>query len=79
MSVKIKDLDATIELKNNGMELEIRDSDENFIGDLVITKAAVIWCEGKTGRKNGIRVPMKKFLDLMRGQEEPVAPKKRAK
>lgn len=74
MQVKVKDLSAEIELKNKGMELEIRDNDGIFLGDLVITRASIIWCEGKTGRDRGIKVSMTKFLDMMRGE----APAKKA-
>ena len=35
MKVTVKDLAATIELKQNGIELEIRDPKNVFLGDLV--------------------------------------------
>ncbi|SFF14948.1 hypothetical protein [Paracidovorax wautersii] len=67
MGVKIKDLSATIELKNNGMELEVRTPDGTFKGDLVITKTGLIWCEGKTQRANGTKISWDKFVKLVDG------------
>jgi hypothetical protein len=65
MKVTVKDLAATIELKNNGIEFEVRDNDGRHVGDLVITKAKVIWCKGKTDRKNGHALSFDKFIQLM--------------
>lgn len=69
MGVSIKDLSATIDLKNNGMELEVRAPDGTFKGDLVITKSGLIWCEGKTRRENGTKVSWDKFAKLVEGDE----------
>lgn len=69
MKVTVKDLAAEIELKNNGMELEIRSPDGNeHLGDLVITKTNIIWCEGRQRRENGKKVPWQKFIELMNKQ-----------
>jgi hypothetical protein len=37
-------------------------------GDLVLTKSAVIWCEGRTKRENGQRLTWDKFIELMKAQ-----------
>lgn len=65
MKVKIKSFDVAMELKNNGVELEIRDNSGSFLGDLVITRSKVIWCKGRTSRQNGKSVTMKKFIEMM--------------
>jgi hypothetical protein len=65
VKVTIKDLQATIELKNNGMELEVRDPQGNHRGDLVITKTQLVWCKGKTNRANGVAVTWNDFIDWM--------------
>lgn len=66
MKVSIKKFDVEMEIKNKGIELDIYSPDgENFLGDLVITRAGLIWCEGKTNRKNGVPISWKDFIDYM--------------
>lgn len=65
MKVRIKEFDVAMELKNKGMELEIRDTSDNFLGDLVVTKTSLIWCKGRTGRNNGKKMKIEKFIELM--------------
>lgn len=65
MKVSIKSFDVEMELKNNGIELEIRDNNGDFLGDLVVTKTKLIWCKGKTDRKNGRTIDLQKFIQLM--------------
>ena len=79
MKVKVKDLAAEIELKNNGVELEIRDNDDKFLGDLIITKTSVIWCEGKKKRENGIKKSLGDFIADMNASAAAPAKKAAAK
>lgn len=65
MQVKIKKFDVEMELKNNGVELEIRDPSGNFLGDLVVTKKHLIWCKGKKARANGKKLTLDKFIKMM--------------
>lgn len=65
MKVTIKDLSAIIELKNKGMELEVRDPSENFLGDLIVTRTELIWCNGKTGRIKGSKISWASFIAYM--------------
>lgn len=65
MKVKVKDLSATIELKQNGIELEIRDTQDNFVGDLVITSTNIIWCNGRTTRAKGKKISIPDFILAM--------------
>ena len=69
MIVKIKSFDVEMELKNTGIELEIRDNDDAFLGDLVVTKTKLIWCKGKTNRKNGKTMDLKKFIEMMEAND----------
>lgn len=55
MKVNIKKLDVQMELKNKGMEIEVRDTNDEFKGDLVINKSGLIWCRGKVQRQNGVK------------------------
>ncbi|WP_143282379.1 hypothetical protein [Burkholderia pseudomallei] len=61
----MKNLSAEIELKNNGIELEIRDNADNFLGDLIVTKSSIIWCKGKTKRGYGVKKRLQDFIDYM--------------
>ncbi len=65
MKVEVKNLDATIELKTKGMELEIRDPDGTFRGDLIITKTSVIWCRGRTQRENGVKIHLNDLITYL--------------
>lgn len=47
-------------LGNNGIEVSV-DDDEGHVGDLIVKKAGIVWCPGKTPPKNGIDV---KWHDL---------------
>lgn len=63
MKVIITELHATQELKNNGMQLDIYSPDgEQRLGDLTVTKSKLIWCAGKTHKKNGVEVSWKDFI-----------------
>lgn len=53
MKVGVKKLHVQMELKNNGVELEVRTNKDEFLGDLVINKKGLTWCKGKTSKKNG--------------------------
>ena len=67
MKVSIKDLSVAMEIKNTGVELEVRDTKNAHLGDLVVTKAHVIWCKGRTTRTNGTKVTWKKCIEHMEG------------
>jgi hypothetical protein len=53
LDVRIKDLTVAMELKNKGMELEVRDAKGTHLGDLYISRGAIEWCTGKTRRGGG--------------------------
>ncbi len=65
MKVAIKSFDVAMDVKNNGIELEIREPNGDFLGDLVVTKTKLIWCEGRTQRKNGKEITWAAFRTLM--------------
>ena len=54
MVVKIKKFDLDLEIKNKGLELEIRSTNDEFLGDMIINKKGITWCKGKKTPKNGI-------------------------
>jgi len=53
MKVSIKNLQVSMDLRNNGIELDIYDNQGKHLGDIKIGKATVEWCEGKTRLGNG--------------------------
>lgn len=66
MKVWIKNFDVEMEVKNNGVEFEVYTADgTTHLGDLVLTRAAVIWCEGRTKRENGKRLSWDRFIERM--------------
>lgn len=65
MQVSIKDFDVKMELKNNGIELEVREPNGDHLGDLVITKTQLIWCRGRTTRAGGTSAPWARFIAWM--------------
>ena len=70
MDVSIKSFDVQMELKNKGMEIEIREPNNGArLGDLFITKSHLIWCEGKVRRENGKKVKWTDFVGIMSSME----------
>ncbi len=67
MNVNIKDLSVSMDIKNKGVELEIKDTDGKHLGDLVVTKSKLIWCKGRRNRENGESISWKIFIDYMEG------------
>ncbi len=65
MKVKVKDFAVEMELKNNTIEFEVRDTQDKFLGDLVINKSSLIWCEGRTSRESSKKIARAKFNDFM--------------
>jgi hypothetical protein len=64
MKVSIKDLSVDMEIKNNGIELDVYSPDGNtHHGDLIVTKTGLVWCKGKTSAKNGKKVAWTSFIE----------------
>ncbi|MBB5863778.1 hypothetical protein [Xanthomonas sp. 3058] len=75
MKVKIKDLNVSMELGNNGVTFDVYDGTEAFLGDLRLGRATVEWCKGRTRAGNGIKVNWNELLAFF----DEVAAKKAAK
>jgi hypothetical protein len=56
VKVSVKDLAVSMELGNNGIELDVYDKDGNHLGDLRIGRATVEWCKGRTRTGNGVKM-----------------------
>ena len=68
-SVIIKDLAVQMEVKNKGVEFEVR-MDEAHQGDCVISKTGIEWCQGKTKAGNGVKVSWTDFIDWINEQDK---------
>jgi hypothetical protein len=51
--VSVKDFNVSMELGNNGMELDVYDNNGQHLGDLRVGKAKIEWCRGRTRTGNG--------------------------
>ena len=66
MKVSIKDLSVDMEIKNNGVELDVYTADgSKHLGDLIVTKTGLTWCKGATRRENGEKVSWNDFIAWM--------------
>lgn len=69
-SLGIETADRGIEVKNKGMEINVRKlSGDSHIGTLIIRKKGLEWCKGKTRSPNGIPVSWDEFIDWMEQEE----------
>ncbi len=69
MRVHIKQFEVAMEIKTNGIELEVRTPDnQDQVGDLVITKTKLIWCRGQTTPEHGTEVTWDEFIKFMDSQ-----------
>lgn len=55
MDVSIKDFNVTMALGNKGIELQVYDNQGKHLGDLLIGKAKLEWCKGRTRVGNGVQ------------------------
>lgn len=64
VQVKIKKFELDLEVKNNGMELEIKEpGGKKRLGDLTVTKTGLTWNKGKAPK--GKKVKWEDFIKWM--------------
>lgn len=68
MKVSIKDLSVSMEVKNKGIELDVYDNQEVHLGDLIVAKAGLTWCKGRTRKENGAHASWSEFIDWMQSK-----------
>lgn len=68
MKVSIKDLSVSMEVKNKGIELDVYDTQDKHLGDLIVTKSGLIWCKGRTRKENGTPVSWAEFIAWMESE-----------
>jgi len=69
MKVSIKNISVAMEIKNKGVEFEVRDNQDKFLGDFHITKSEIVWCKGKTDKENGKKFRWAKFIEMMENKK----------
>ncbi len=65
MKVSVKDLSVSMEIKNKGVELDVYDSSNTHLGDLIVTKSGLTWCKGKTTPAKGKKIKWEDFISFM--------------
>jgi hypothetical protein len=70
MQVSIKKFDVKMDIKSNGIEVDVADTRGTHLGDLYVTMTSVIWCDGKTSKAKGKKLSWEKFITLMNAQEK---------
>ncbi len=64
MQVSIKDFKVKgLEIGNTGVEIDVYSPDgKTHHGDIVVTKASLIWCKGKTTKAKGKKISWDAFM-----------------
>ena len=80
MKVRIKTFDVEMEAKNNGVEFEVRSTDDTTqLGDCYVTKTGLTWCAGKIPKKNGVAVSWNDLIAICKSDATLKAALKAAK
>lgn len=70
MNVKIKSFDVDMDVKQKGIELEVRTPNgDSQLGDCYVTMKGLVWCPGKTSKKNGIEIKWTDLISLMSSKD----------
>ena len=70
MNVKIKSFDVNMDVKKKGIELEVRTPNgDSQLGDCYVTMTGLVWCPGKTNKKNGIKIDWNDLINLMSSKD----------
>lgn len=64
MIVKIKDFYIDMEVKNNGIEFEVRSPSGEHLGDCRLTKTKIVWHEGRSS--SGPEMTWEQFMTIMK-------------
>ncbi len=71
MKVYIKEFNVGMELKTKGVELEVRTPRGVHLGDFIVTKTGVEWCEGRICAGNGIKKSWSELISLLNSTSNP--------
>jgi len=80
MEVWIKSLEVEMQVKKNGIELEVRSADgKDQLGDCYATMTGLVWCQGRTKKENGVKITWQQFIAICNSEESLKAAVKAAK
>ena len=80
MRVSIKNFNVNVDVKSNGIEFEVRSTDDQTqLGDCFLTMTGLTWCNGKTTKANGTKIPWQDFIAIMTSEQTKSAAVKAAK
>ena len=80
MEVWIKSLEVEMQVKQKGIELEVRSKDgTEQLGDCYATMTGLVWCQGRTKKENGVKVKWEEFIAICASDESLKAAVKAAK
>jgi hypothetical protein len=80
MEVWVKSLEVEMQVKQKGIELEVRTKDgADQLGDCYATMTGLTWCKGKTKKQNGIKVKWEDFIAICASSDALKAAVKAAK
>lgn len=57
MKVSIKEFNVNMDLGNNGIQFDVYDNQDKYLGDLRIGRGTIEWCKGKAHKGNKIGWP----------------------
>jgi hypothetical protein len=70
MKVNIKSFNVNMDVKNKGIEFEVRSPDGNdHRGDCYLTRTGLTWCLRRKAKENGINLTWDDFMDIMSSKD----------
>ncbi len=70
MEVWIKSLEVDMQVKQQGVELEVRSKDgRERVGNCYATQAGLVWCKGKAKKEHGVWIGWEDFMAICTTQE----------
>ncbi len=70
MNVKIKSFGVDVDVKQKGIEFEVRTPDgSKQLGDCYITMTGLTWCPGRKDKENGTMITWQQFMDLLANKD----------
>lgn len=80
MEVWIKSLEVEMQVKQKGIELEVRSPDgKDQLGDCYATMTGLVWCQGRTKKENGVKISWQELVHICESRETLKAAVKAAK
>ena len=65
MQVWIKSLEVEMQVKQKGIELEVRTKDgKGQMGDCYATMTGLVWCNGRIKKENGVKIKWEDFIAI---------------